>query len=253
MKVRVKMNNRKNRTNLSIGEFTPRQKALLVQYYPLVSKIVNAMRGRLPSYADLDELHSEGVSGLADAVKRLDPKMENTYGGYIAMRVKGAVLDALRRLDYMPRSARNEAKKIERLKEGMEQDLGREPKEYELRDKMGLTQKQFDKVMLRTRACSFISLNHAPANADGNSPALSESIADENAATASEQMERHEMDELLKERVVDLPERQKRIIEGYYFENRKLGDIAKDFGVTEARVCQIHGQALQSLKAKLKN
>lgn len=240
-------------TPIRTEEFTARQKTLLVQYYPLVAKIVNAMKGKLPPYADLDELHSTGVSGLADAVKKLDPARENSFAGYVAMRVKGAILDELRKLDYMPRSARNEAKKIDRVREGLEQSLGREPNDGEIRIKLGLDKKQFDKVRRRTQLCSFVSLNNTVGYEDSNSPSLSESIADENAETAVEQIEKQELSSMLKSRVINLPEKQRRIIESYYFEEKKLGDIAKEFGVTEARICQIHSQALQALRAKFKN
>ena len=102
---------------------TARQRALFVKYYPVIRKIVNSMKTKLPSYADLDELHSAGVGGLADAVRKLDPAREESFGGYISTRVRGAIIDELRSLDYMSRSARSDAKQIEKLREELEQRL----------------------------------------------------------------------------------------------------------------------------------
>ena len=165
---------------------TARQRALFVKYYPVIRKIVNSMKTKLPSYADLDELHSAGVGGLADAVRKLDPAREESFGGYISTRVRGAIIDELRSLDYMSRSARSDAKQMEKLREELEQQLGRAPKDSELREKMGVSEKQFEKIMRRTQSCSFISLNDSPESDDGNTPSFSESIADENAETAVE-------------------------------------------------------------------
>ena len=106
-----------------------KQRELFVKYYPTVGKIVNSMRAKLPSHADFGELHSAGVSGLADAVLKLDPKKEKSFDGYVCMRVRGAIIDELRNLDYMSRSARNDAKRLEKIREDLERRLGRRPDE----------------------------------------------------------------------------------------------------------------------------
>ena len=110
-----------------------RQQELFIKYFPVVKKIVNSMRGKLPSHADLDELHSAGVSGLADAVRRLDPDKRSSFDGYVAMRVRGAILDELRDLDYMSRSARSDAKHLEKIRDSLEQRYGRTPSDFEIR------------------------------------------------------------------------------------------------------------------------
>ncbi len=232
---------------------TKKQQELFVKYYPMVRKVVNSMRSKLPSHADLDELHSSGVSGLADAVRKLDPSRKESFDGYVSTRVRGAIIDELRDLDYMSRSARSDAKQIERLKESMEQRLGRAPSDAELRLEMGVSQKQFDKIMRRTQSCSFVSLNDSADSSEGSSPNFSESIADENISTAVEEIESREMTEKVRRNIANLPEKQRRVIEGYYFQEKKLGEIAKDFGLTEARICQIHSQALSALRPKFIN
>lgn len=231
-----------------------KQKALFVKYYPLVNKVVNSMRAKLPSHADIDELHSAGVSGLADAIQRLDPDREQSFGGYVSTRIRGAIIDELRDLDYMSRSARSDAKNIEKKRVELEQRLGRTPDEEELRAEIGVSHKQFSKILRRTQSCSFISLNDSAGNSSEISvPSFSESIADENATTAVEDIERKEMTAEIRRSVASLPEKQRRVLEGYYFEEKKLGEIAREFGLTEARICQIHSQALNSLRPRFSN
>jgi len=233
---------------------TPKQKALFVKYYPLVKKVVNSMRVKLPAHADFDELHSAGVAGLADAVQRLDPSREDSFGGYVSTRIRGAIIDELRNLDYMSRSARSDAKSIDKTRGELEQKFGRSPTDEELRKEMGVSAKQFDKIMRRTQTCSFVSLNDsANSFGDGSIPSFSESIADDNATTAVEDIEKKEMSSVVRKNVASLPEKQRRVLEGYYFEEKKLGEIAREFGLTEARICQIHAQALNSLRPKFAN
>lgn len=231
-----------------------KQKSLFVKYYPLVDKVVNSMRAKLPAHADLDELHSAGVSGLADAVRRLDPEREESFGGYVSTRIRGAIIDELRDLDYMSRSARADAKNIEKTRSDLEQRFGRTATDEEVRAEIGATRKQFDKIMRRTQAYSFVSLNDAAGNSDdAQTPSFSESIADENATTAREELERKETAAEIRRCVAALPEKQRRVLEGYYFGEKKLGEIAREFGLTEARICQIHSQALSSLRPKFTN
>lgn len=236
-----------------IAPLTKTQRELFVKYYPTVAKIVNLMRAKLPSHADVDELHSAGVEGLADAITRLNPQMRKSFQAYISTRIRGAIIDQLRSLDYMSRSARNDAKQMESVRESLEQELGRTPSENEVRLKMGVSKKQFDKIRRRTSQFSFIPLNDSPSFSDIASPSLAETIPDENASNAATDMEKRELIENVRRNVARLPERQRRVVESYYFQEKKLGEIAQDFGLTEARICQIHSQALHALKPTLTN
>ncbi len=228
------------------------QSKLIVKHYPLVQKLVNSIRNRLPSHADLDELHSAGVGGLVDASIKLDPKKADSFGAYASMRIRGAIMDELRKLDYMPRSARQDAKLISKTRDSLEQDLGREATDEELRNSLDLSHKQFAKILRRTQNYSFMSLND-DSSKDGETRNLSEIIPDESALTAVEKIEKRELSMLLKNRLHSLPEKQRLIIERYYYEEKKLSEIAAEFNVSEARICQIHSQALSSLRTKFRN
>ena len=230
-----------------------RQQEIFIKYYPVVRKVVNSMRSKLPSYADLDELHSAGVAGLADAIKRLDLSREDTFDSYIATRIRGSVIDELRSLDYMSRSARNDAKNIEKLRNRLEQKLSRTPLESEMRKAMGVSERQYNKIMRRTQSLSFISLNERTDSDDTSAPSVVESVADTHSPSPLKQIETTEMYKEIRENIANLPEKQRRVLDSYYFKDMELSDIAKEFGLTEARICQIHSQALRNLRPKLSN
>ncbi|MBO7520699.1 MAG: sigma-70 family RNA polymerase sigma factor [Opitutales bacterium] len=235
--------------NKTLSEF---QKKLILENYALVDKTLKSIRPRLPAHADFDELRSAGVGGLVDAAVKLNPKKSDKFGAYASMRIRGAIMDELRRLDYMPRSARQDAKRISRTREALESALGRPATDGEVRAAMGLSRHQFAKMARRTQNLTFISLND-DSTKDGEARDLSEVIPDENAITAIERIERKEMSQMLKSTIFNLPEKQRKIIESSYFQEKKLAQIAEDFNVSEARICQIHAQALNTLRAKFRN
>lgn len=239
----------KNRKNESLNA---KQRKLVIEHYPLVQKVVNSIRSRLPSHADLDELHSAGVGGLVDASMKLNPEKADSFGAYASMRIRGAIMDELRKLDYMPRSARQDAKKISKKRDELEQDLGREASDEEVRESLDLSNRQFTKVLRRTQNLSFMSLND-DSTKNGETRDLSEIIADENAQTAVEKIEKQELSKLLKTRLMNLPEKQRLIIQRYYYDEKKLAEIAEEFNVSEARICQIHAQAIKALRSKFRN
>ncbi len=236
-----------------ISPLTKIQQEVFIKYYPVVRKVVNSMRSKLPSYADIDELHSAGVSGLADAIKRLDPERKDTFDGYIATRIRGAIIDELRNLDYMSRSARNDAKHLEKIREALEQRLERPPRNEEVRREMGVSEKQYNKILRRTQAYSFISLNNTIDSSDPTRPTFEESVRDESTFSPQQELETEEMSGEIRRVMSTLPDKQKRVLESDYFQNKKLNEIAKELGLTEARICQIHAQALKSLRPKLAN
>jgi len=227
------------------------QQNLLKDNYSLVSKVVNSMKSKLPSHADIDELHSVGVSGLVNAVTKFDSQRNNTFGTYASLRVRGAILDELRKMDYMSRSARTEAKNIAKIKTSLENKLKRAPKDSEVKEALGLSEKQYSKVKARTENILFISLNDSASNEE-NSLNLEEVIADESSPNGVKALQNLELMQSLKSNVSLLSENQKIVIEQYYFAGKKLCDIAKDLSLTEARICQIHLSALKLLRDKFK-
>ncbi len=238
-------------TESATSPLTERQCKLVEKHYPQVRAVVMQMRHCLPACADLDELQSVGLTGLIAAVRRFDPSQTKTFEAYAAMRIRGAILDELRRLDWMPRSARQSARKLRRTVDTLEQTLGRVPTSEETREKLGLNRLDFDKLQLRVQPVRFLPLDK-PMERDSGSNALDlhECIADENTPPTHKRLENEEMLVALASTLKMLPERHRQVVVLYYFQGRRLAEIAEVFKVTEARVCQIHGQALQLLRQR---
>jgi len=231
---------------------TESQCKLVEKHYPQIRTVVMQMRHCLPACADLDELQSVGLTGLIAAVRRFDPSQTKTFDAYAAMRIRGAILDELRRLDWMPRSARQSARKLRKTVDGLEQTLGRMPTSEETREQLGLNRFDFDKLQLRTQPVRFLPLDKPVERGNSGTGALDlhECIADETTPLTPVRMENEEMLLALSSTLKMLPERPRQVIVLYYFHGRRLAEIAEVFKVTEARVCQIHSQALQLLRQR---
>jgi len=239
-------------TALATRPLTPEQCKLVEKHYPQVQAVVSQMRHYLPTCADFDELQSVGLTGLIAAVRRYNPTQTKTFEAYAAMRIRGAILDELRRLDWMPRSARHCARQLRVTMDKLEQGLGRVPTEEETRKQLGLNRIDFDKLQLRVRPVRFLPLDKPLERDSGNGVLLNlhECIADENTPATHANLEHEETLLALTTTMKLLPERHRQVLLLYYFHNRRLSEIAEAFKVTEARVCQIHGQALQLLRQR---
>lgn len=229
----------------------PTEAELASRYYPLVGKVVNRMRTNLPPNADLEELHSIGVYGLMSAVRRYDVEQDATFKGYAAMRIRGAILDELRKMDTLPRTRRAKVREMNKVLEKLEQELGRAPTDKEMATEMGLSTADFFKLREQIKPKTIISLDCGGSGDDSEDPSLHEAIADDKHVPCHQKMESRETFRLLGEQVNTLPERQRQVISMYYFDEMRLAEIAEVFGVTEARICQIHTQAVGQLKKKL--
>jgi RNA polymerase sigma factor FliA len=241
-----------NPTALATRPLTPEQCQLVERHYPQVRAVVSQMRHSLPSCADLDELHSVGLTGLIAAVRRYDAEQTKTFEAYVAMRIRGAILDELRRLDWMPRSARHRARELRKTVDSLEQTLGRLPTAEETRERLGLNRLDYDKLQLRVSPVRFLPLDK-PLERDNGAGLLMnlhECIADENTPPTHTRLEQEETLAALIRTMKLLPDRHRQVILLYYYHGRRLAEIAEVFKVTEARVCQIHGQALQLLRQR---
>lgn len=216
-----------------------------------MEKILNGMRSHLASHADFDDLRSVGIRGLIAAVQNYDDVREASFRGYAALKIRGAILDELRRIDWMSRSSRRKLKQVDYAVGVLEQKLGRAPTDEELREHLNLEPKSFEKLQRQIQSLSFVSLDYCAEGAEGEQLSLQERIADETQIPGVDQVEADELEGLLLEHLEGLPDRAKKVLALYYVEKLKLAEIAELFEVTEARICQIHTQALAMLKKKL--
>ena len=223
------------------------------QYLPLVKTTVGRMRLTLPVTLDLDDLYSVGVTGLMAAVQKFDPAQSNTFAAYAAIHIRGAVLDELRRMDWLSRGCREKAKKLKETISTVEQNKGRPATEEEIRSAMGMSQEEYGELLEETKPVSFVPFDGetSPQNSEGLS--LNETLADESQKTAFESLDKKELMQLVMERIQMLPEVPKKIMAMYYFEEMRLSEIAAAFGLTEGRISQIHSQTVIGLRAFIEN
>lgn len=219
-------------------------------YLPLVKSIVARIKMNLPPHIDEQDLHSVGITGLISALKKYDPAQKKSFGSYAAMRIRGAILDELRRMDWMPRNARTNFKRVRKTVEELEQKLGRPASEDEIREELGLSHKEYNQLMAEVRPISFLPLDNASSGGDDSeSTDLYEVIPDDGIVPVTTKMEKDEVTRLVAERINQLPDTPRKVLAMYYFQDMRLAEIAEVFGLTESRICQIHSQAIIGLRS----
>lgn len=227
------------------------EKELIERYLPLVRNVVDRLKLTLPAHVDADDLYSVGVTGLIAAVRRYNPEQQSTFAAYATTRVRGAVLDELRRLDWFPRRARAKARKIKTAISELEQKLGRAPSDEEIRAELGLSAKEYDHWMVEVRPVTFVAIDDSADGDENPGGSRHELIADENAEPVQSRMEQAELSQLVAQKIQELPDIQRRVLAMYYHENMRLAEIAAVFNLTESRICQIHSRAILVLRAQL--
>jgi RNA polymerase sigma factor FliA len=224
---------------------------LIERYLPLVRKYVDRVKMTLPPQVDADDLYSVGVAGLLAAVRRFDPAMAGSFVAYASTRIRGAILDELRRMDCFPRRARAKARKIKEAIASLEQRLGRAPSEEETRQELGLSPRDYEHWMTDVRPVTFVAIDEPLEGAEGGAGSLHEIIRDEQTVPVQETLEKAEAVQIVTQRLAELPDVQRKVLAMYYHENMRLAEIAAVFGLTESRICQIHSQAVLTLRAHL--
>lgn len=227
------------------------EKELIERFLPLVRNVVDRIKLTLPPHIDADDLYSVGVTGLIAAVRKYDPEQGNTFASYAAMRIRGAVLDELRRMDWCPRRTRARARKLKESINALEQKIGRTATEVEICDELGLSPQEYAKWLDEVRPVTFVALDQHSEGEDSEGASLHELLADEHDTTGRDSLEKQEMLQLLSQRIAELPDIPRKILAMYYFENMRLAEIAAVFGLTESRICQIHSQTIIGLRAYL--
>lgn len=227
------------------------EKDLIERYLPLVRNVVDRVKLNLPAHVDADDLYSVGVTGLIAAVRKFDPNQGSTFASYAAMRIRGAILDELRRMDWCPRRARARSRKLKTAINEVEQKLGRAATDDEVRATLGLDREEYAKWVEEAKPVTFIAIDQNADGEEGEGASLHELLADEGDTTGRETMEKAELLKLLSQRIAELPDIPKKILAMYYFENMRLAEIAAVFGLTESRICQIHAQTILGLRAYL--
>ena len=227
---------------------------IVLEHTPLVRYIVNRIAVRLPSHIDLDDLHNTGVIGLMDAIEKYDHSKNCKFKTYAEFRIKGAILDQLRSLDWVPRSVRQKGRKLERAYSEVEQRLGREAKEEEVADSLGLELDKFHVLINQVRGISIVNLEEIRGtNSDGDrAGTFADIIEDVHSENPFASFKHMETKHVISDTIGSLPEKERLVISLYYYEDLNMKEIGGILGITESRVCQIHTKAVMRLRSKLK-
>ncbi len=231
------------------GHEAEAENALVAHYLPLVSAIRARLAAKLPDHVDEDDLHSAGMVGLLQAVRHFNPDCGVSFESYAKVRIRGAMLDELRRMDWVPRSVHEKARKLQAALGALEQKLGRAPTDVELAQAMNLSANELDDLRDEARPVTVIRLDAAAPSEDDDEGGLHEVVADANETDTVEQVSQRELKEIVLARLQEMPEIQRKVLALYYAEDLRLRDIAEVFGLTESRICQIHAQAIKSIRS----
>jgi RNA polymerase sigma factor FliA len=239
------------------GKLDPKwQEQMVLQYAPLIKYIASRLALRLPSHISMEDLISSGIIGLIDAVQKFDSSKNINFKTYAEFRIKGAMLDELRSLDWIPRSVRKKTHLIEDAYAQLQINLGRPAEAEEVAGFMGLELGEFYQLLDETKTVSVVALEEGRKSAGGHTGYLEhevlETIQDENARDSLMAVHFSGLQKIMVQAIEALPDKEKLLISLYYYEELTMKEIGQIMGYTESRISQLHTQAMYRLKHKLR-
>ena len=230
-------------------DFTKRER-LIMEYAPLVKYIANRIAMRLPPHIDVNDLINAGVIGLIDAIEKFDPSKEVKFKTYAEIRIKGAILDELRSMDWIPRSIRKVINKLVGAYHELEQQLGRPAKDEEIAELLGLQMEEFYKLLKHSAGAPLISLDVMVDHDDKRRDILS-CLVDPKSTDAFGALGLGELKDSIAGAIEDLPEKEKQVVALYYYDELTMKEIGEVLDLTESRVSQIHTKAILRLRVRV--
>ena len=228
--------------------------AFIRQYAPLVKYVAGKVAASMPNTVEFEDLVGFGVFGLLDAIEKFDPDKNVKFKTYAVTRIRGAIFDELRSIDWVPRSVRQKTKEIEDAVVNLEAKLGRPASDQEIASSLGVTEDDFMKTMLKISSTSVLSLNDVwYSGDDADKISIGESIESPSSMNPDATVEREEVKRVIVQAISELPEKEKKVLVLYYYEDLTLKEIGQVLDVTESRVSQLHTKAILRLRAKLTN
>ena len=232
------------------GPGSAQENSLVEQHLPLVRTVVGRLAMTLPSHVNTDDLYSAGLVGLLNAVRRYNPKSGCSFESYARVRIRGAIFEELRRLDWVPRSVHEKARKIEQVMQELTQRSGRAPSAAEMARALKISEDDYEELLEQVRPVTYVCLDSVQ-NGQGEHGTAYEFLPDDSQADPERQTAVRDLARIIEARLQQLPEVQRKVLALYYFEDLRLREIAEAFGVTESRICQIHAQAILAIKSLL--
>jgi len=228
------------------------KEAALQRYFPLVKYVVDKIASGLPKSIERDDLINTALIGLFDALEKYDESRGTKFETYAIWRIKGAVLDELRSLDWASRTTRRKARELERVCQALDQKLGRAATEPEMARAMGLSQHEFMRVLEEVRGTVLLSLDQSlTVDDDHDLAGLADMIEDKAVEDTLDLIEEEESRHTLLELINGLSEQERLVVALYYYEEMTLKEIGEALHISESRVSQIHTRAVKTLKARL--
>ena len=226
---------------------------LVIAYSPLVKYVAGRMASGLPSHVEESDLISYGLVGLISAIQRFEPERDIKFETYAITRIKGAIIDELRSLDWVPRSVRARAREIERANSKLEHQLQRAPTDEEMATELDMSVDDFQDALLQISNSSVAALDElwTVSDSSGDQVSLLDTLQDPDAPDPAHVMDATDLRDRVADAIARLPEREKLVVALYYYENLTLREIGEVLGVTESRVSQLHTKAVLRLRSRL--
>jgi len=226
---------------------------LIVAYSPIVKYVAGRIASRMPSHVEIADLVSYGLGGLITAVERFEPSRGVKFESYAGIRIRGAIIDGLRSMDWVPRSVRAEARKIENAISELSVRLQRAPTDDELADRLSMSAAELDAAFLRVANSKLVALDEPLVTiGDGdNSRTRLDAVPDTDAVDASEGVMATELGREIAAAIEQLPERERIVLTLKFRQELKNTEIGEILGISESRVCQIHTKAVLRVRALL--
>jgi RNA polymerase sigma factor for flagellar operon FliA len=223
---------------------------ILMEQLPQVRYLARRIHERLPRHVPLEDMIHAGVIGLIDALNKFDHSKHVQFGSYAKFRIRGAILDSLREMDWGPRELRRKARRVEEAQRKLSMDLSRAPTEVEVAAELNLELREFQRLLTELDGLEVGSL-HLESPWDGKDEDLCDYLPNAPEDTPFFRCMRSEMKELLARAVADLPGKEQQVLALYYFEELTMKEVGAVLGIGESRVSQIHSLAVVRLRARL--
>jgi RNA polymerase sigma factor for flagellar operon FliA len=227
---------------------------LIQNYIYLVRYVAGKMAMSVPPSVEIDDLVSAGVVGLMDAIGKYDPGRDTKFETYAVSRIRGAIVDDLRSLDWIPRSVRRKAQMVEEAYSSLENELGRAASDHEISKKMNVSVDEFRGMVDEIVSAGLLSLDDFVGNPDGErTTRIIDLVCAKDGVSPSASIEAEQMKEILAEAIMNLPSKERTVVALYYYEDMTLKEIGRTLGVSESRVSQIHTKAMLRLRGRLRS
>ena len=227
---------------------------IILEYAPLVKLVAGRLSMYLGYNVEYDDLVGYGIFGLIDAIDKFDPDKNVKFKTYAVTRIRGAIFDELRSIDWVPRSIRQKTREVEDAIGSLEARLGRTATDQEVANALGLSEEEYMKTLQKISGTSMLSINEVWYSGDENDKvSIGDSIESPASLNPEVMAERDEIRRVIVEAINELPDKEKKILVLYYFEDLTLKEIGQVLEVTESRVSQLHTKAIMRLRFKLRN